>query len=41
MSQKGSEILKTALGGLIKKFPFNNFSTMTNSGAKGSKVNHT
>jgi DNA-directed RNA polymerase I subunit RPA1 len=40
MNQVGSKIINTSLNGLIKGFPENNFTTMTRTGAKGSKVNH-
>lgn len=40
VSSGGSKVISISLQGLIKDFPMNNFSTMTRSGAKGSKVNH-
>jgi DNA-directed RNA polymerase I subunit RPA1 len=40
MNQVGSKIINCSLDGLIKGFPENNFTTMTRTGAKGSKVNH-
>jgi DNA-directed RNA polymerase I subunit RPA1 len=37
---QSSTIIESSLMGLMKKFPFNNFSMMTVTGAKGSNVNH-
>lgn len=39
-SKGGSAVIKDTLGGLEKPFPYNCFTTMTRSGAKGSMVNH-
>ena len=40
LSASNSKIIEISLFGLQKGFPENNFSVMTRSGAKGSKVNH-
>jgi DNA-directed RNA polymerase I subunit RPA1 len=40
LNSSSSQTIQTSLAGLMKPFPANNFSAMTRSGAKGSKVNH-
>lgn len=40
LQEFGSKIIETSLKGFVKRFPDNNFSMMTVTGAKGSNVNH-
>jgi len=40
LHEKSSTVIEDCLKGFVKKFPHNNFSMMTVTGAKGSNVNH-
>lgn len=40
LKEHSSEIIESCLKGFVKRFPDNNFSMMTITGAKGSNVNH-
>jgi DNA-directed RNA polymerase I subunit RPA1 len=40
LHEKSSVVIEDCLKGFVKKFPQNNFSMMTVTGAKGSNVNH-